>query len=151
MRTAGKIIAAIFASICIVASVITFVLAFVAKTAQENPEEFKKEFSRSSSALETMSESEREAAEDAMKGVLDYFLGLEHAKVRSQGLVGAILSIVILVTVLVNLQNMPIVMPAIACGASVVGAIYCGWVIMIFMVITLFGSGLVLLSNLQKK
>ena len=149
MRKAGKIIAAIFASICIVASLVTVGVAFVAKVAQEDPEAFKEEAFQSSAPLDNMSASDREIAEETMKTVVDFFLNLKHGKVLSQGIVGAILSIIILVTVLLNLQNMPIVPPAIACGASLVGAIYCGWLILIFMVITLFASGLVLLANMQ--
>ena len=151
MRKAGKIIAAIFASICIVVSLGTVGVAFFAKIAQEDPEAFKEEFYKSSPTLEGVSESEREIAEETMEGVLNWFLDLDHGWVLSQGIVGAILSIVILVTVLMNLPNMPIVTPAIACGASLVGAIYCGWLILIFMVITLFASGLVLLANMQKE
>lgn len=153
MKKAGKIIAAIFASICIVVSLVTVGVAFFAKIAQEDPETFKEEFykSASTSTLDNMSESEREIAEETMKTVVDFFLKLKHGKVLSQGIVGAILSIIILVTVLMNLQNMPIVPPTIACGASLVGAIYCGWLILIFMVITLFASGLVLLANMQNE
>ena len=149
MRKAGKIIAAIFASICIVASVITVGVALIAKFGQEDPEAFKEEFQQVMDA--DMSEAEREQAEKFMKSFVDYFLELNHKKVLSQGIVGAILSIIILVTVLMNLPNMPIVTPAIACVASLVGAIYCGWVILIFMVITLVASGLVLLANMQNE
>lgn len=148
MRKAEKIIAAIFASICIVTSFITVIVAFGAKAAQKDPEAFKEDFQQVMDA--DMSEADREQAEKLMKSVVDYFLELNHKKVLSQGIVGAILSIVILVTVLINYPSMPIVTPAIASLASLGGAIYCGWVIMMFMVITLIGSGLVLLANLQQ-
>ncbi|MXZ54680.1 MAG: hypothetical protein F4227_06025 [Gammaproteobacteria bacterium] len=151
MKKAGKIIAAIFASICIVVSIVTVGVAFFAKIAQEDPEAFTEEFYKSSSSFDNMSESEREIAEETMEDILNWILNLDHGKVLSQGIVGAILSIIILVTVLMNLPNMPIVTPAIACGASLVGAIYCGWLILIFMVITLFASGLVLLANMQNE
>ena len=139
MRKAGKIIAAIFASICIVASLITVVVAIGAKGAQDDPEAFKK------SMREVSANASETEPDEATKIVQDYFLNLNHEKVLSQGIVGAILSIVILVTVLINVPSMPIITPAIASIASLGGAIYCGWVIMMFMVITLIGSGLVLL------
>ena len=148
MRKAGKIIAAIFASICIVASLITVGVALFAKIAQEDPEAFKADTYESMVA--NVSESDREDAEAVAQQVIDFTLDLNHKKVLSQGIVGAILSIIILVTVLINLPNTPIVTPAIASIASLVGAIYCGWLIMIFMAVTLIGSGLVLLANLQR-
>ena len=147
MSKAGKIIAAIFASICIVASLITVIVAIFAKVVQEDPEKFKAEIQE---MVASSPESNRAQTEEGMKKVADYMLNLNHGKVLSQGVVGAILSIVILVTVLINLPSMPIVTPAVASIASLGGAIYCGWVIMVFMVITLIGSGLVLIANLQQ-
>ncbi|MYD46307.1 MAG: hypothetical protein F4W92_08150 [Gammaproteobacteria bacterium] len=148
MRKTGKIVAAVVASICIVVSLITAVYATMAKVAQGDPETFRaRVYER---MLTNMPESNLEQAEATAKTIVDYTLELNHRKVLSQGIVGAILSIIILVTVLINLPNTPIVPPAIASIASLVGAIYCGWVIMIFMVVTLIGSGLVLIANLQR-
>ena len=149
MKKAGKIIAAIFASICIVVSLITLGVGFTAKAVQEDPDAFKEGMQQLTAGAD-VPESEKEDVDASMEGTTDFLLNMDHKKMSSQGVVGAILSLIILVTVLINVPKMPIVTPAIASVASLGGAIYCGWLIMFFMGVALIGSVLVLIANLKQ-
>lgn len=148
MRTAGKVIAAIFASICIVASLTTIGFAFVAQAAQEDPAALTAEMEEIT-ADSDVPESSQADVEAGMEAAADFLLGIDAAKMRSQGIVGLILSLVILVTIFINIAKMPIITPAIASVAALGGAVYCGWVIMFFMVLALIGCVLVLIANLK--
>ncbi len=143
MKKAGKIIAAIFASLCIVVSLIVAGVALGGNFVQENPDIIQEGMEE---AGDTMSESEKEGMEAAQELIGD----ADFEKMMRQGLVGAILSVVVLVTVLINVSSMPMVTPAIASVAALGGAIYCGIGIAIFMVPALIGSVLVLVANMKE-
>ena len=143
MKKAGKIIAAIFASICIIVSLITAGIAAAGKFAQENPELIQENMEQAGVTVSESDKTDLEAFENLMKDV-------DFGKVISQGLVGAFLSVIVLITVLINVSKIPILTPAIASVAALVGAIYCGWLIAFFMVVALIGSVLVLIAKLQE-
>ena len=143
MKKAGKIIASIFASICIVVSLITVGVGFAGEMANKDPDALKDAMQQSQTEM-------TEAEKEATKAVGDFMMNIDHERMIPQGAVGALLSIVILVTVLINVPKIPIITPAIASVAALGGAIYCGMVIMIFMVVALIGCVLVLVANFQE-
>lgn len=143
MKKAGKIIAAIFASLSIVVSLIFAGIAFGGKFTQDNPDLIQE-------SLEEAGESLSESDMEEMEAVQELIGDVDFEKMMSQGLVGAILSVVVLVTVLINVSSMPMVTPAIASVAALGGAIYCGIGIAIFMVPALIGSVLVLVANMKE-
>ena len=112
--------------------------------AQEDPEAF-------SEALHENSSEMTETDVDLAETVEDFLLNLDHKQMRRQGIFGVILSIIILVSVLINVPKMPIVTPAIASISALVGAIYCGIGILICMVLALIGCILVLVAKLQEQ
>ena len=142
--------AVIFASLCLVLSLLVIILAQVTKTAQEDPEAFR-EGMQEVTADADVSESDQEQVETVMESITDFFLNLDldYGKAMSQGVAGSILSLVILISVLINVPKMPIITPAIASVAALVGAIYCS-LIMWLMVIALIGSVLVLVAKLRE-
>lgn len=145
MKKAGKIIAAIFASINIVVALIQVVVGLGGQFAQDNPELIQESMEQATANM-----PEEQAAVQPDIDALEEQLGnLDFSKATSQGIVGAILSVIILVTVLINVSSMPFITPAIASVAALGGAIYCGWFLMPFMVLALIGSVLVLLANLK--
>lgn len=143
MKKAGKIIAAIFASLCIVVSLIVAGVALGGNLVQENPDIMQEGMEE---VGDTMSESEKESMEAVQQIIGD----ADFDTMIRQGVVGAILSVIVLVTVLINVSSMPMVTPAVASVAALGGAIYCGIVIAIFMVPALIGSVLVLVANLKE-
>ncbi len=150
MGKAGKIIASIFAIICLVLSLLVIVLAQVTKAAQEDPEAFKEKMHQVTVDAD-VPEGDQEEVTAFMESITDFFLDLDldYAKAMSQGVVGSILSLVILIAVLISVPKMPISTPAIASIAALGGAIYCS-LIMWLMVIALIGSVLVLVAKLRE-
>lgn len=154
MKKAGKIIAAIFASICIIVSLITAGVGWAGGFAQDNPDLIQEGLQTAAETDDGLSEEQKQMQEDAMQDIqssLEMMEDVNFAHWVRQGLVGALLSVVVLVTVLINVPNMPFITPAIASVAALGGAIYCGVVIMVFMVAALIGCILVLVANLKKE
>lgn len=148
MKKAGKIIASVFASIGIIASVVIFVTGIVMQAAQENPEELSKAIGDSiEQTTADLSDAEKEQAQQGGKFFEEWALNTDFQEWQSHGIRGVILSLVVLVTVLINVSSMPIVTPAIASLASVAGVLFCGLAITIIMVPTLIGSALVLVAS----
>lgn len=150
MKKAGKVVAAIFACICLVLSILVVILAQTTKTAQEDPEAFREKMEQVTTDAD-VSDGDQEEIASFMETITDFFLelDLDYSKAISQGVVGSILSLVILITVLINVPKMPVSTPAIASIAALGGAIFCS-LIMLFMVIALIGSLLVLIANLKR-
>lgn len=153
MKKAGKIIAAIFASLCIVVSLITAGVGWAGKFAQDNPDMIQDAVSTAAESDDSLSDSEREMLEGFTddEGFQEAMATFDFDKMIPQGLVGALLSVIVLVTVLINVPNMPFITPAIASVAALGGAIYCGLLIAVFLVPALIGSVLVLVANLKKE
>lgn len=143
MKKAGKIIAAVFASICIVVSLITAVTGMGGGFIQDNPDLMKEGMEETGA---TMSDSEKEA----MQATGEILMEIDFEKMVPQGIVGVILSVIVLVSVLINVPKMPILTPAIAGVAAIGGGFYCGWLILFFMAVALIGCVLVLIGNLQE-
>lgn len=144
MKKAGKIIASIFASIGIIVSLAAFIVSLAAQGAQENPEEFSEAIG---GGLEQLSDAQKEQAQQDLDSFEEWFLNVDSQEMRSHGILGALLSLVVLVTVLINVSSMPIITPAIASLAAVAGVLFCGLAITIVMVPTLIGSALVLVAS----
>ena len=154
MKKAGKIIAAIFASICIVVSLITAGTGWFLGFAQDNPNIIQEGLETAAETDASLSEEQKQMQEDAMQDIqagLEMIEGVDFGQWTLQGLVGALLSVIVLVTVLINVPNMPFITPAIASVAALGGAIFCGWLIAVFLVPALIGSVLVLVANLKKE
>ena len=130
-------------------SLVTVIVAFAAKVVQEDPDAFEEGMQQITEDAD-VPESDQEAVESGMKMAGEFMMNLDHTKMTSQGMVGAILSLVILVIVLIKIPSFPAITPAIASLAAIWGAIYCGTVIMIFMVIALIGCVLVLIPSLKE-
>lgn len=144
MKKAGKIIASIFASIGIIVSLGTFIVSLAAQGAQENPEEFSEIMG---GGLEQLSDAQKEQAQQDLDSFEEWFLNVDSQEMRSHGILGVLLSLVVLVTVLINVSSMPVITPAIASLAAVAGVLFCGLAITIVMVPTLIGSALVLVVS----
>ncbi|MCY3542406.1 MAG: hypothetical protein F4X56_07715 [Gammaproteobacteria bacterium] len=150
MKKAGKILAAVFAALCLVLSLLVVVLAQVTKSAQADPEAFKKRMEEVTADANVPEDDEEEIA-TFMESITDFFLDLDlnYGKAMSQGVVGSILSLVVLIAILINVPKMPISTPVIASIAALGGAIYCS-LLMWLMVIALIGCVLVLVANLRE-
>lgn len=156
MKKAGKIIAAIFASICIVVSLITAGVGWAGKFAQDNPDLIQEGLETAAETDASLSEEQKQMQEDAMQDIQTSLemigdVDFDFGHMTRQGLVGALLSVIVLVTVLINVPNMPFITPAIASVGALGGAIFCGWLIAVFLVPALIGSVLVLVANLTKE
>jgi len=148
MKKAGKIIASVFASIGIIVSLVVFVTAIAMQVAQENPEEISEAIGDSmDQATADLSDAEKEQAQQSAEFIEDWMLNTDFQEMQGHGLLGTLLSLVVLITVLINVRSMPIITPAIACLAAVAGVLFCGLAITIIMVPTLIGSALVLVAS----
>ena len=143
-KKVGKVIASIFTLVYVVVSLITIAVGYSGKKAQEVLDALRKVLHENSSE---MTESDMDLAES----VEDLLLNLDHLKIRLQGIVAAILSIVVLVTVLVRVPQMPIIFLAIACVSALAGGIFCGIWILIYMVVARIGCIMVLVAGLQEQ
>lgn len=148
MKKAGKIIASIFASIGIIVSLVVFVVANVAQFAQENPEEFLDTIGDSlEQTTAELSDDEKEQAQQGLDSFEEWALNVDFKKMKGHGILGVLLSLVVLVTVLINVSSMPVITPAIASLAAAVGVLFGGLAITIVMVPTLIGAALVLVAS----
>ncbi len=148
MKKAGKIIASVFASIGIIVSLVVFVTAIVMQVAQENPEEISEAIGDSmDQATADLSDAEKEQAQQSAEFIEDWMLNTDFQEMQGHGLLGTLLSLIVLVTVLINVSSMPVITPAIASLAAVAGVLFCGLAITIVMVPTLIGCALVLVAS----
>lgn len=148
MKKAGKIIASIFASIGIIVSLGAFGVALIAQFAQENPEEFSEAVGDGiEQASADLSDAEKEQAQQELDSFEEWFLNVDSQEMQGHGILGVLLSLVVLVTVLINVSSMPVITPAIASLAAVAGVLFCGLAITIVMVPTFIGSALVLVAS----
>ena len=151
MKKSGKIIASIFASLGIIVSIVIFVVAMGGQAAQEAPaDEVSKAIAEGlQESTSQMSDSERQQVEQVTEVIKGWTENTDFEQMKNQGILGAILSVVILVTVLINVPSMPFITPGIATVAALAGVIFCGIGIMIVMVPALIGSVLVLIPSLK--
>lgn len=148
MKKAGKIIASVFASIGIIVSLVVFVTAIVIQMAQENPEEFSEAIGEGmEQTTADLSDAEKEQAQQGAEFFEELVLNTDSQEMRGHGILGALLSLIVLVTVLINVSSMPVITPAIASLAAVAGVLFCGLAITIVMVPTLIGCALVLVAS----
>lgn len=144
MKKAGKIVASIFASLGILVCLITLVISVVLQYVKDNPD------SEMASHFDTaLEEMEQETSEFNTDEVDDIMKDMDFEKTITHSWVGALLFVIILVTVLINVSNIPILTPIIAVVASGAGAIFCGVGFVFLFVMTLVGSVLVLVANLK--
>ncbi|MXZ43579.1 MAG: hypothetical protein F4Z01_01160 [Gammaproteobacteria bacterium] len=148
MRKAGKIVATIFALACLVLSTFTVVLAFASKSDQENPENSAGEM-KQVTADDNATESDQEDIKTPTDAVKFLSEDVDFGKAMSRGSVRSILSLVIVVSVFVNVPKWPFLPPAIASVAAIGGAIYCTLITWIF-VIALIGTVLVMVASLRQ-
>lgn len=148
MKKAGKIIASVFASIGIIVSLAAFIVGIVMQAAQENPEEFLDAMGEGiEQTTADLSDAEKEEVQQGEEFMKEWVLNTDFQEMQGHGILGALLSLVVLVTVLINVSSMPVITPAIASLAAVAGVLFCGLAITIVMVPTLIGSALVLVAS----
>lgn len=144
MKKAGKIVASIFAALGILVCVITLGISFTLQYVRDNPDS--EMASHFDSALSDM---EQDAPDFDTDDVDKFMEDRDFEKTITHSWVGALLFVIILVTVLINVPNMPFLTPAIAVVAAGGGAIFCGVGFMFLFVMALIGSVLVLVANLK--
>lgn len=66
---------------------------------------------------------------------------------RRHGIIGAITSFITFIACFITLPNKKFLFPAIATGSAVIGAIFCGWLIMSFLLVAVGGIGLIVFSH----
>lgn len=148
MIKAGKIVATIFALACLVLSAFTVVLAFASKSDQDIPESSTEETKHIAGDV-NVPESDQEDIESAMDAVKFLSADVDFNKAISRGVVGCILSLVIVLSVFISVSKWPSLPPAIASVAALGGAIYCTLITWVF-VLALIGTGLILVASLRK-
>ena len=68
-------------------------------------------------------------------------------EMNRHGTIGFITSLITFIACFITLPNRKFLFPAIATGSASVGAIFCGWLIMSFLLVALAGIGLIVFSH----
>ena len=92
-----------------------------------------------------LSDEERKEIEMIVESVEEAEEGLRR-EVRN-GTIGFITSLITFIACLVKFPINKFLFPAIAAGSALIGAVLCGWSIMFFLLISLTGIGMVVLSH----
>lgn len=139
MKLTGKIVTSISSGLCILISIFMMVLGVLTVLSVEYINE---------QAEGLVSEEELNELHDLAHQVEEESIFEE---MRRHGTIGLITSLITFITCFITIPKAKFVFPAIAGSSAIVGAIMCGWFIMIFLLVALLGIALILWSHYKPK
>ena len=136
MKRAGKIVASISSGLCFLLSILMIVWGWL-----------------TASSIQYLNTHAHEAGQitDEYAHELSHLAeSVEHEslfeEMKRHGIIGAITSLITFIACFITLLNRKFLFPAIATGSAVIGAIFCGWLIMSFLLVAVGGIGLIVFS-----